>query len=195
MEKNPLQHTHQYPWAKINKTEIISQYPNHTMVIDNGEGDRDIRTWEKITELCSNVFATDREMISNPLQFKSRCREMTSNPLHSSIWWSNEMWEGSEKGGKILAEIFWGNWEREMVFALEFATVISKQVWADMTIHKLWAPRGQAFYILAAELCNSEKHQFGVSSFHHSHSNQIEFEWWKQGEEIKPNTQNCVGPT
>ena len=55
------------------------------MVIDNGEGDRDIRTWEKITELCSNVFATDREMISNPLQFKSRCREMTSNPLHASI--------------------------------------------------------------------------------------------------------------
>ena len=85
MEKNPLQHTHQYPWAKINKTEIIPQYPNHTMVIDNGEGDRDIRTWEKITELCSNVFATDREMISNPLQFKSRYREMTSNPLHASI--------------------------------------------------------------------------------------------------------------
>ena len=42
MEKNPLQHTYQYPWAKINKTEIIPQYPNHTMVIDNGEGDRDI---------------------------------------------------------------------------------------------------------------------------------------------------------
>ena len=52
---------------------------------------------------------------------------MTSNPLCASIWWSNEMWEGSEKGGKILAEIFWRNWEREMVFTLEFATVISNR--------------------------------------------------------------------
>ena len=25
-----------------------------------------------------------------------------------------------------------------------------------MTIHKLWAPRGQEFYILAIELCNLE---------------------------------------
>ena len=57
MEKNPLQHTHQYPWTKINKTKIIPQCPNHTMVIDNGEGDRDIhRTWKKITEMTSNGF-------------------------------------------------------------------------------------------------------------------------------------------
>ena len=81
---------------------------------------------------------------------------MTSNTFFASIWWSNEMWEGSEKGGKILVEIFWGNWEREKVFALEFATVISNYIWANMTIQKLWAPRGQKFYNLATELCNSE---------------------------------------
>ena len=62
MEKNPLQHTHQYPWAKINKTEIIPQYPNHTTVINNGEGDRDIYTWEKITETNTSVFATVTEL-------------------------------------------------------------------------------------------------------------------------------------
>ena len=58
MEKNPFQHTYQYPWAKINKTEIIPQCPNHTMVIDNGEGDRDkYYTWEKISEINGSVFA------------------------------------------------------------------------------------------------------------------------------------------
>ena len=63
MEKNPLQQTHQYPWEKINKIEIIPQCPNHTMVIDNGEGDRDIHhTWEKITEMTSNGFTTDRAL-------------------------------------------------------------------------------------------------------------------------------------
>ena len=33
------------------------------MVIDNGEGDRDIHhTWEKITEMTSNGFTTDRAL-------------------------------------------------------------------------------------------------------------------------------------
>ena len=56
MEKNPLQQQQgKYPWEKINKIEIIPQCPNHTMVIDNREGDRDIhRTQEKITEMPSN---------------------------------------------------------------------------------------------------------------------------------------------
>ena len=77
MEKNPLQHSHQYPWAKINKTKIIPQCPNHTMVIDNGEGDRDIhRTWEKITEMTSNGFCNGQS--SNLLfWFRFRCKEIS----------------------------------------------------------------------------------------------------------------------
>ena len=77
MEKNPLQHTHQYLWAKINKTKIIPQYPNHTMVIDNGEGDRDIHhTWEKITEMTSNGFCNGQS--SNLLfRFRFRCKEIS----------------------------------------------------------------------------------------------------------------------
>ena len=35
------------------------------------------------------------------------------------------MWEGSEKGGKILAEIFWGKWEREESFFFFFFWYIS----------------------------------------------------------------------
>ena len=31
------------------------------------------------------VFATDREMTSNPLQFRPKCREMTSNALRASV--------------------------------------------------------------------------------------------------------------
>ena len=83
--------------------------------------------------------------ISNPLQFRPSCREMTSNPLRASIWWSNEMWEGSEKGGKFLAEIFWGNWEREMVW--------SPLTWpyGSCGLH-----RGQKFYNPVTELCISE---------------------------------------
>ena len=62
MEKNPLQQQEgKYPWAKINKTKIIPQCPNHTMVIDNKEGDRDIHcTQEKITEMPSNGFCNER---------------------------------------------------------------------------------------------------------------------------------------
>ena len=86
MEKKPLQHTHQYPWAKINKTEIIPQCPNHTMVIDNGVGDRDIHhTWEKITEMPSNSFCNGQRNDLNPLQFRPKCREMTSNALRASV--------------------------------------------------------------------------------------------------------------
>ena len=47
---------------------------------------------------------------------------------------------------------------------------------------------------LSLSLRNRKQH-FLVSSFHHSHSTQTKFEWWKQGEEIKPNTQFLVGPT
>ena len=102
------------------------------------------------------VFVTDREMISNPLQFKPSCREMTSNPLCASIWWSNEMWEGSEEGGKILAKIFWGNWGREMVFALEFATVISNSSELTWQYRSCGLHRGKKFYNLATTLCVSE---------------------------------------
>ena len=56
-----------------------------------------------------------------------------------------------------------------------------------------WAPPGQKIYGNATELKLSlrgenRKQYFAVFGFHVFHSTQTEFEWWKLGEEIKPNT-------
>ena len=56
-----------------------------------------------------------------------------------------------------------------------------------------WAPRGQKIYGNATELKLSlrgenRKQHFAVFGFQVFHSTQTEFEWWKLGEEIKPNT-------
>ena len=108
MEKNPFQHTHQYPWAKINKTEIIPQYPNYTMVIDNGEGDRDIhRTWEKITELPSNGFCNEQRNDFQP----TLCFDLDHwRPRFDGVMQCERKWrEGSEKGEKFWLKYFEGS--------------------------------------------------------------------------------------
>ncbi|KAF3976752.1 hypothetical protein CMV_000070 [Castanea mollissima] len=62
MEKNPFQHTHQYPWIKIIKVEII-KLPNSYNDHGQWRGDIDIYyTWEKITEIKGSVFATVTEL-------------------------------------------------------------------------------------------------------------------------------------
>ena len=45
---------------KRNKQRNTTIPTSVQMVIDNGEGDRDIHTWEKITNYVQMVFATDR---------------------------------------------------------------------------------------------------------------------------------------
>ena len=108
MEKNPLQHTHKYPWAKINKTEIIPQYPNHTMVIDNGEGDRDIhRTQEKITEMPSNGFCNgQRNDVKPTLCFGLDCWRPRFDGVMKC---ERKRREGSEKEGKFWLKYFEGS--------------------------------------------------------------------------------------
>ena len=151
MQKNPLQHTHQYPlhfkWS-LQRTEKnatdreIPQYPLQFKWSLTMEREIEIYAPGKRSQIAFKWSLQRTDVISsNPLQFRPRCRNFKptscfffffflENPLRASIWWSNEMWEGSEKGGKILAEIFSGNWEREMVFA-EFAMVILN--WSELT--------------------------------------------------------------
>ena len=82
MEKNPLQQQQgKYPWAKINKTKIIPQCPNHTMVIDNKEGDRDIHhTQEKIVEMPSNGFCNGQRNDFKPTSVQTQVKRKDFKP-------------------------------------------------------------------------------------------------------------------
>ena len=60
--------------------KIIPQYPNHTMVIDDGEGDRDIRTWEKIIELCSNGLCDGQRNDFKPTSVQTQLQRNDLKP-------------------------------------------------------------------------------------------------------------------
>ena len=113
------------------------------MVIDNKEGDRDIHcTQEKIIEMPSNGFATDREMTSNSFTtdralthysssdsdaeksagFRASVQIAGGRDLMEQMKCERKRREGNEKEGKFWLKYFEGS---EKWSSPKFAIVIS----------------------------------------------------------------------
>ena len=105
------------------------------MVIDNGEGDRDIHhTWEKITEMTSNGFTTDRALTrysdsdsdsdaEKSAGFRASVQITGGRDLMEQMKCERKRREGSGKEGNFWLKYFEGSkkWSSP-----KFATVMSR---------------------------------------------------------------------